>query len=100
MGTFLPRRSPLSRCETNQLNSPESSNEVTSFHFSGIANVVAKQEILNGYRMTPAEYMPNFLKEIVPNCWQTEPNERPTFHQLVEIIKRQIVDLNSHDYVV
>ena len=65
-----------------------------------MANAVAKQEILNGYRMTPAEYMPNFLKEIVPNCWQTETNERPTFHQLVEIIKRQIVDLNSHDYVV
>lgn len=63
-------------------------------------NAIAKKEIQNGYRMTPPEYSPNFLGEMMKNCWHKEPKERPTFSQLAEIIEKQIELVASLDYVV
>jgi hypothetical protein len=44
--------------------------------------------IQNGYRMTPPEYSPNFLGQIVKNCWKKDPKKRPTFSQLAEMIEK------------
>jgi hypothetical protein len=62
----------------------------TSF-FLGMENGwVLVREIQNGCRMEKLEYSPNFLGEIMKNCWQKNPNERPTFSQLAGVIEKQI----------
>ncbi|XP_046654308.1 vascular endothelial growth factor receptor 1-like isoform X3 [Daphnia pulicaria] len=57
------------------------------------------REIQNGCRMEKPEYSPNFLGEIMKNCWQKNPNERPTFSQLAGVIEKQIEALGSLDYL-
>jgi hypothetical protein len=49
--------------------------------------------------MEKPEYSPNFLGEIMKNCWQKNPNERPTFSQLAGVIEKQIESLGSLDYL-
>jgi hypothetical protein len=57
------------------------------------------REIQNGCRMEKPEYSPNFLGEIMKNCWQKNPNERPTFSQLAGVIEKQIESLGSLNYL-
>jgi len=58
-----------------------------------------KREILNGYRMTPPEYSPNFFGKIMENCWKAERKERPTFSKLAEMMENHIKSNNSLDYL-
>ena len=36
--------------------------------------------------MEKPNYAPNFIGEVMNNCWKREPKERPTFNQLEETI--------------
>ena len=38
----------------------------------------------NGYRMKKPEFAPDEIGQLMADCWKTEPNQRPTFNQLVE----------------
>jgi hypothetical protein len=49
--------------------------------------------------MEKPEYSPNFFGEIMKQCWQKDPKERPTFSQLAEKIEKYIVSLVSFDYI-
>ncbi len=40
--------------------------------------------------MEKPEYAPNFIGEMMTNCWQKEPNDRPTFSQMADVIVKQI----------
>ncbi|EFX62888.1 hypothetical protein DAPPUDRAFT_119760 [Daphnia pulex] len=60
---------------------------------------VLVREIQNGCRMEKPEYSPNFLGEIMKNCWQKNPNERPTFSQLAGVIEKQIESLVNLNYL-
>jgi hypothetical protein len=42
---------------------------------------------------------PISLGEIMKNCWQKNPNERPTFSQLAGVIEKQIESRVSLDYL-
>ena len=55
-------------------------------------------QIQNGYRMAKPEYAPNFIGEMMANCWQKEPNDRPTFSQMADIIAKQIDSVVVTDY--
>ena len=35
-----------------------------------------------GYRMDKPEFTTNEIGQLMADCWQSFPNERPTFHQL------------------
>jgi hypothetical protein len=48
------------------------------------------RELQRGQRMEKPEYAPNFLGEMMTNCWQKEPNDRPTFSQMADVIEKQI----------
>ena len=56
-------------------------------------------QIQNGYRMPKPKYSPNFIGEMLTNCWQKEPKNRPTFSQLAEVIEKQIETVVSIDYL-
>jgi hypothetical protein len=48
--------------------------------------------------MEKPEYSPNFFGEIMKQCWHMNPKERPTFHQLAEMVEQYIESLVGFDY--
>jgi hypothetical protein len=57
------------------------------------------RELQKGHRMEKPEYAPNFLGETMKNCWQKEPNERPTFSQMADVIAKEIEFVVGIDYL-
>ena len=57
------------------------------------------REILKGYRMEKPECAPNLFGEMMSNCWKADPNERPTFRQLEEIIVGQLESSVTSSYL-
>jgi hypothetical protein len=57
------------------------------------------RELQRGQRMEKPEYAPNFVGEIMKNCWQKEPNDRPTFSQMADVIAKQIEYVVGIDYL-
>ena len=47
-------------------------------------------ELQNGYRMDKPEFATNEIGKLMADCWKTDPNERPTFHQLQEAFSNQL----------
>ena len=61
--------------------------------------VLLVTQIQNGYRMAKPEYAPNFIGEMMANCWQKEPNDRPTFSQMADVIAKEIESVVGVDYL-
>jgi len=57
------------------------------------------RELQSGHRMEKPEYAPNFVGEMMKNCWQKEPNERPTFSQMADVIAKEIEFVVGIDYL-
>ena len=57
------------------------------------------REIQTGYQMSKSEYGPNFIGDIMKNCWEKEPKDRPTFSQLADEIEKQIESVVGIDYL-
>jgi hypothetical protein len=57
------------------------------------------RELLSGHRMEKPEYSPNFMREMMKNCWKVNPKERPTFSQLSETIEKYIEISVTSDYL-
>ena len=66
----------------------------------GMENVaLLVTQIQNGYRMAKPDYAPNFIGEMIKNCWLKEPNDRPTFSQMADVIAKQIESVVGIDYL-
>ena len=57
------------------------------------------RELQKGHRMEKPEYAPNFIGEMMANCWLKEPNDRPTFSQMADVIVKQIEFIVGIDYL-
>ena len=57
------------------------------------------RELQKGHRMEKPEYAPNFIGEMMTNCWQNEPNDRPTFSQMADVIAKQIESVVGIKYL-
>ena len=57
------------------------------------------RELQKGHRMEKPQYAPNFLGEMMKNCWQKEPNDRPTFSQMADVIAKEIESVVGVDYL-
>ena len=57
------------------------------------------RELQKGHRMEKPEYAPNFIGEMMTNCWQKEPNDRPTFSQMADVIAKEIESVVGVDYL-
>ncbi len=76
------------------------SNFLFLLYFSGMENGWALlRELQKGHRMEKPEYAPNFIGEMMTNCWQNEPNDRPTFSQMADVIAKQIESVVGIDYL-
>lgn len=50
--------------------------------YAGMTNGEAFHNIENGYRLPPPPKCPEFLYNIMTDCWNEDPEERPTFDYL------------------
>ena len=57
------------------------------------------RELQKGHRMEKPQYAPNFIGEMMANCWQNEPNDRPTFSQMADVIAKEIESVVGIDYL-
>jgi hypothetical protein len=57
------------------------------------------RELQSGHRMEKTEYAPNFIGEMMKNCWEKEPNDRPTFSQMADVIEKQIEFVVGIEYL-
>jgi hypothetical protein len=57
------------------------------------------RELQKGRRMEKPELAPNFIGEMMKNCWQNEPNDRPTFSQMADVIAKEIESVVGIDYL-
>lgn len=53
----------------------------------------------NGYRMEKPDNAPIFFGGIMEHCWKLEPNERPIFLQLQQMISDYMEPLTTADYL-
>ncbi|XP_059351725.1 mast/stem cell growth factor receptor Kit-like [Daphnia carinata] len=63
-----------------------------------VAHILIK-EILRGYRMDKPNFTPNFIADMMANCWNMEPKGRPTFSQIEEIICSHMESAVSSSYL-
>ena len=57
------------------------------------------RRLQNGYRMEKPELAPNFIGQLMADCWKTQPNQRPTFSQLEETLKNEMDAPTSSNYI-
>jgi hypothetical protein len=43
-----------------------------------------RRAVCNGHRPTISKSVPQIIAELIESCWQTEPNQRPGFQQIIE----------------
>ena len=55
----------------------------------GEANHLIHQ-LQTGYRLDKPEFASTEIAQIMMDCWKTEPNERPTFQQLEEVLSEYL----------
>ncbi|XP_046464415.1 fibroblast growth factor receptor-like [Daphnia pulex] len=67
--------------------------------YPGMNGRVLIEDLRNGYRMKQPKYSPNVFGELMRNCWQKHPKERPTFSQMAEKIEKYIELLTISDYL-
>src|SRR5689334_779571 len=60
-----------------------------SLSFSGLTSMATAQGVLNGKRMQlPREVeCPEFVKQLMYRCWNADPQERPDFGEIVDLLR-------------
>jgi tyrosine-protein kinase Fer len=53
-----------------------------------MSNGEAAQKVLEGYRMNAPENCPVEVYDIMKRCWEKEPDQRPTFKELMTLINQ------------
>ena len=88
------------RIRVGTINNSSMAPILKSIHYPGIENgVLLVTQIQTGHRMAKPEFAPNFIAEMMKNCWQKEPKERPTFCQMADVIEKQIESVVGIDYL-
>ena len=49
--------------------------------------------------MAKPEFAPSFIGEMMKNCWQKVPKDRPTFSQMADVIAKEIEFVVGIDYL-
>ncbi|XP_059350091.1 vascular endothelial growth factor receptor 1-like [Daphnia carinata] len=67
--------------------------------YPGMNGLILVKNIQEGLRMEKPDYAPNFFGEMMKNCWNKEPNERPTFQQLANTIENYMEPFVTSGYL-
>ncbi|KAK4018027.1 hypothetical protein OUZ56_000097 [Daphnia magna] len=67
--------------------------------YPGMNGHILVKDIQDGLRMEKPDYSPNFFGDIMKNCWKKEPNDRPTFCQLTNMIENYMETFVGSQYL-
>ena len=60
----------------------------------GMQMFVIKEKVLEGYRMKQPEGCPGDIYEAMTACWDSTPEDRPTFKELHEFLTKYKVSID------
>ncbi|XP_059350097.1 vascular endothelial growth factor receptor 1-like [Daphnia carinata] len=67
--------------------------------YPGMNGFIIVKSIQEGLRMEKPDYAPNFFGEMMKSCWNKDPNDRPTFHQLANTIENYMEPFVTSGYL-
>ncbi|XP_059351957.1 vascular endothelial growth factor receptor 1-like [Daphnia carinata] len=67
--------------------------------YPGMNGHILVKDIQDGLRMEKPDYSPNFFGDLMKHCWKKEPNDRPTFCQLTNMIEKYMEPFVSSQYL-
>merc|ERR1719376_120895 len=77
--------------------------EIFSLGCSPYSGVVLDQKFMNklksGTRLSKPKYANDDIYNVMLNCWQPEPNQRPSFSQLFDFFSKLLVEHADTDYL-
>ena len=59
-----------------------------SVPYPGISNNEAREKIESGYRMDAPKSCPPEVHQIMRNCWEYEPEDRPSFEDIADQLQQ------------
>jgi focal adhesion kinase 1 len=72
--------------------------------YTGWTNDVVIEKVTVGYRLTPPSNCPEDISEMMTSCWSAEPEKRPSFAELNQLIAKvigpSVVELREENVVV
>lgn len=63
------------------------------------SNSQVVEEVLKGYRMTPPEGCPTQIATLMTQCWDADPENRPSFKAILEAIQAVETNPDSSGYI-
>jgi len=65
--------------------------------YSGMSNSKARELIDNGYRLPCPPKIPESVYQIMSKCWRYEPENRPHFDRIRQLLQERYVELKKLD---
>ena len=67
--------------------------------YPGIPLNQLTEGLQTGYRMKKPEFAPDAIGQLMSDCWKTQPNQRPTFSYLEEVLKSLMDPPTASNYI-
>jgi len=64
--------------------------------YPGLAADEVIKKIRDGYRLEKPEHCKREMYNIMYYCWDTDPNQRPTFTELVDLLDKLLISENDY----
>jgi hypothetical protein len=64
--------------------------------YPGLAAAEVIKKIRDGYRLEKPEHCKREMYNIMYYCWDTDPNKRPTFTELVDLLDKLLISENDY----
>jgi serine/threonine protein kinase len=56
--------------------------------YAGKSNASVIEEVAAGYRLPSPENCPEEVYQLMVKCWNADPNERPSFKEMAELVEK------------
>ncbi len=70
-----------------------------SLPYSGLSNEEVKQQVLEGYRLNPPPDCPELISEIMIQCLNSIPENRPLFSTIAKTLHESATETRAVDNV-
>ena len=91
-------------CTSNGCNNVKIINSALFFFCSLIQGMEPDEnffrKLQEGYRMDKPKFAPNQIDLMMQHCWKAEPQKRPDFNQLEQLLSKLLDESVRHHYIV